>query len=422
MLNSLRDLSSRSRSAEGNDGDDAQAVLDPILQDGESVQYVQTNSKGIETTTDGRTTTIKPDSGYQVYNVVTDHRVLFLMGGDTGSISIDVEFDMESVTLVDARDGLLSTTFVVGGINSTVKFTPSDGPDTSEVVDYIDRIGSSWSDLYDALAGTREAIEAFEASLQADEDGEDSLRRARSRLSNAHYCATRHDDGPVEQMLALIEPVETELDQIQVEARLDRVDDLLAAAEAGGSFDDTVRSLIEAGDRLDKARRAIDDDALESDAAQELIEDREVAIDQFAASVLADVEDCCHSALGADDASVAAEAWETAFERYRTLLDADWDGLAGVGADAVRFQLSWVVGRRVEALTALAAEREAEGNALDDDGDDATEHYEHAKAHVESARTLADEHPHIDADRFDDRIAELEEKIEVSEWQWGNAD
>lgn len=421
MLNSLRDLSSRSRSAEGNDGDDAQAVLDPILQDGESVQYVQTNSKGIETTTDGRTTTIKPDSGYQVYNVVTDHRVLFLMGGDTGSISIDVEFDMESVTLVDARDGLLSTTFVVGGINSTVKFTPSDGPDTSEVVDYIDRIGSSWSDLYDALAGTREAIEAFEASLQADEDGEDSLRRARSRLSNAHYCATRHDDGPVEQMLALIEPVETELDQIQVEARLDRVDDLLAAAEAGGSFDDTVRSLIEAGDRLDKARRAIDD-ALESDAAQELIEDREVAIDQFAASVLADVEDCCHRALGADDASVAAEAWETAFERYRTLLDADWDGLAGVGADAVRFQLSWVVGRRVEALTALAAEREAEGNALDDDGDDATEHYEHAKAHVESARTLADEHPHIDADRFDDRIAELEEKIEVSEWQWGNAD
>lgn len=422
MLNSLRDLSSRSRSAEGDEGDDAQAVLDPILQDGESVQYVQMNSKGIETTTDGRTTTIKPDSGYQVYNVVTDHRVLFLMGGDTESISIDVEFDMESVTLVDARDGLLSTTLVVGGANSTVKFTPSDGPDTSEVVDYIDRIGSSWADLYDALAGTREAIEAFKTSLQTDEDGEDSLRRARSRLSNAHYCATRHDDGPVEQMLAIIEPVETELDQIQVEARLDRVDDLLAAAEEADSFDDTVRSLIEAGDRLDQASQAIDDEALESDAAQELIEDRAAAIDQFAASVLSDVEDSCHRALGADDASVGAEAWETAFERYRRLLDADWDGLVGVDADALRFQLSWVVGRRVEALTALAAECEAEGDALDDDGDDATERYEHAKAHVESARTLADEHPHIDADGFDDRIAELEEKIEVSEWQWGSVD
>lgn len=420
MLNSLRSLSNRAGTSDSES--DGTAVLDPLLQDGETVRYVLTSSKGIEQTTDGRTTTVKPDSNHDAYTVVTDFRVLFLVGSDAEEPSVDIEFDLASITMAKARDSLLSTSLVVvSEQTTTVKFKPSGGPDLEEVADYIDRLSDSWADLLRAIARTRDAIEAFEESLKAGEDAQEELTTAQSRLSNAHHHATRNDDGPVETMLEMLEPVEDELDQLQVEARLDRVDDLLADVEAQDAFDDTVASLVEARDRLDEARDALEDDVLEGDAASETIDERATTIGDYAASLLADAENACHQALDADDPSIAAAAWETALERYRALLAADWDTLGGVDADALRFQLAWVVGRRIDALSALSGALEAEGDELDDDGDDATQTYERAKARADSARALADEHPHTNADRFTDRLDDLEEKIEVSEWQWGDA-
>lgn len=421
MVNSL---SSFSRAADATDGEsDADAALAPVLEDEERVQYVLVSSKGIEQTTDGRTTTVEPDADHDAYAVVTDFRILFFVGSDAAEPSLDIEFDLASISMVEARSSLLSSSLVVvSGGSTTVKFTPSSGPDLEDVADYIDRIGSAWADLYRAIDATREAIDAFEERLTAGEDAHEELTTARSRLSNAYHHATHNEDGSVEVMRSMVEPVEAELDRLQVEARLDRVDELLATAEERAEFDAAVTSLVEARDRLDEARDALDPDLLDGDAATDTIEDRAAALDEFAASLLADAEDACHRAADADDPDAAATAWEAALERYRTLLAADWDGLGGVDADALRSQLAWVVGRRIDALLALAADLEAEGDDLDDEGaDGATDSYELAKAHVESARTLAADHPHADADRFDDRIADLEEKIEVSEWQWGNA-
>lgn len=393
-------------------GSEDAAALEPLLKDGETVRYVLRSSKGIEKTTEGRTTTVQSKSNHDAYAIVTDFRLLFLVGSDAENSSIDIEFDLGTVTSRKARTGLLSTSLLAVSDDAEVKFTPSSGPDLETVADYIDRIGGAWSDLDSALMAAREAIGAFEESLKAGENGNEALTRARSRLSNAHHHATVHTDGPVEAMQALIEPVEAELGQLQVQTRLDRVDDLLVEAEAESSFADAVESLVEASERLEEAR-----DALDGDDAIEPIEDRATAIDELARSTLADTEDCCLRALEATDAGAAATAWETAHQRYRALDAADWDGLGGVDDDAIAFQLAWVVGRRIDALTDLAADLEAEGDELDD----ATESYERARAQVESASAIADEYPHTNADRFDDRLDELQEKIDVSEWQWGDA-
>jgi len=420
MFTSLRSLSDGAGTSDSES--DGTAVLDPLLQDGETVRYVLTSSKGIEQTTDGRTTTVQPDSDHDAYAVVTDFRVLFLVGSDADEPSIDIEFDLPSITMSKTRDSLLSSSLVVvSEQTTTVKFKKSGGPDLEEVADYIDRLSDSWADFHRAIAATREAIDAFETSLKAGEDAQEELTTARSRLSNAHHHATRNDDGPVEVMLETLEPVEEELDELQVEARLDRVDDLLAEAEAQDAFEDAVISLVEARDRLDEARNALDDDVLEGTAAAEAIEERAASLDDYAGSVLSEAESACHEALGAEDPSVVAAAWQTAIERYRTLLDADWRTLGGVDTDALRFQLAWVVARRIDGLTALSHQLEARGDELDDDGDDATDSYERAKARVESARALAGEHPQMNADRFADRLDDLEEKIAVSEWQWGDA-
>ena len=420
MSNNLRDLSNRTGDAE--EASDATAVLDPVLQDGETVRFVLTSSKGIEQTREGRTTTVQPDSDHDAYTVVTDFRVLFLVGSDAEEASVDIEFDMATITLSEARSSLFSSSLVVvSRQTNSVKFTPSGGPDLEEVADYIDRISDAWADLHRAIATTRDAIDEFEAALTAGDDAQEELTTAQSRLSNAYHHATRNDDGPAEAMLALIEPVEAELDRLQVEVRLDRVDDLLADAESHEDFGDAVASLVEARNRLREARDVLDDEVLDGDGATETIDDRSTAIDEQAEWLLADAEARCHEALDADGPETAAASWESALERYRTLRDADWDGLGGVADDAVRYQVAWVVGRRIDALCELSRERETVADELEDSGDDATEVLEQAKSHIESAQALADEHPHADGDRFTDRLDDLSEKIEVSEWQWGNA-
>lgn len=423
MLNSLRDLSSRSRTADGGDGEDeAEAVLDPILQDGEHVVYVLTSSKGIEQTTNGRTTTVTPDSGHEAYAVVTDHRALYLVETGDDDVAVDIEIELSSVVRVDARKGLLNTALVVANDDSSVKFTPSDGPDPEDVADYIDRIGSTWEELHESIASTREAIRAFEEDLESGGDAQDSLRQARLRLSNAHYCATRHDDGPVQQMMNLVEPLRAELDTLEVEARLDLVDDVLSDARSTDGFDDVVEAVAEASDLLEEARQAIDDEILESEAAAQTIDERAEAIEAITSSLLDDAEDACHRGIAAQDATDAVDAWETALERYRTLLTTDTDTLVGVDAETLQFQAAWVVGNLIDSFTARAEEREATADELGDDHDDTKDHYEAAKADLERARELAAEHPHASGDRFDDQIERVAEKVERAEWQWGAGD
>lgn len=418
MLDSLRALSNEAEAVDANS--DAAAALGPLLQDGESVRYVLSSSKGVEQTAEGRSTTVQPDGSHDAYAIVTDHRALFLVGSAGDDPSADVDFDLSSVTMCKARSSLLSTSLVVVSEGtSTVKFTPSGGPDLEEVVDYIDRVGSAWVDLERALAATEESIDAYADALEAGEDAHEYLTQARQRLSNAHHHATRNDDGPVEQMLALVEPVEADLNQIQVRVRLDRVEELLDAARDEDTFEEAVRSVVEADRHLGEARDALDADAANVDSASAAIDDSEAAVDAVAASLLADAEDACHEAAAAGDPADAAAAWEQALDRYRAALVADWDGLGGVDEDALRFQTAWVVGNRVDALLDLAATLEARG---DDRGDDeATECFERAKASAESARDLAADHPYVDAGPLADRVDELEEKIEVSEWQWGDA-
>lgn len=419
MLNSLRTLSEHSGPTDTDS--DAAADLDPLLLDGESIRYVLTSSKGIEQTDDDRSTTVQPDSSHDAYAIATDHRVLFLVGTDADQLSIDIDFDLATVTMVEARDSLFSSSLVVvSEQTNTVKFTPSGGPHLEAVADYIDRVGEAWADLHRALALTREAIDAFEATLSAGGDAREELTTAQSRLSNAYHHATRNEDGPVDVMLGRIEPVEAELETLQVEARLDRVDDLLAAAERQDAFDDAVTSLVEARDRLDEAREALDDESLEEGAAAAAVQERADAVDQRANSLLADAEGACHEALAAADPTAAASAWETALDRYRALLDEDWGALGGVDDEALRYQVAWVVGGRIEALSAHGERLEAEGDDLDDGSDDARDRYERARERTDAARALADEHPHTKASRFDARLADLDEKIEISEWQWGD--
>ena len=420
MLNNLRTISNRM----GGDDDGGASVeaLEPILREEETVRFLLQSSKGMEHTTDGRSTTVEPTDGHKAYAIVTDFRVLFLVGSDAEEPSVDIEVDLGSVRLVQAKEGLLSSTLIVSEPDTKVEFVPSDGPPLSEVADYIERIGEAWADLEESLEATREGMDLFRDRLRDGGDAHDALTRARSRLSNAQYHATKHDDAPVEQMQGRLGAVEADLAELPVAARLDVVEDQLSAARSTDSLVEAVDALNEAADSLAEARTARQQaDEVADDASDERLTAVSDELDELAGAILDDAEADCHSALAAEDPAEAAEHWARATDQYRAMIEAGWDGPAGVGEQALRYQLAWVVGGRIDALARRAGAIEAAADDLGDDDDEATDRYERALSVLETARDLADEHPHADADRLADRIADLEEKKEVSEWQWGDA-
>jgi len=130
-----------------------------------------------------------------------------------------------------------------------------------------------------------------------------------------------------------------------------------------------------------------------------------------------DAEAACHEGQSASDPGEAVEAWRMARERYQAALSAEWDGEASVSAEALEFQLAWVTQRLIDSLLEHGDALEAAG----DEQDSGVEQYERAKTQLERARELAAHHAHATAPVTTERIEELDEKVELSEWQWGNS-
>lgn len=409
MLNRISELSrERLRGSTAASELDA-GPLESLVEADETVQYVLTSASGIEHTTDGRTTTIQPEGDHAAYAVVTDHRLSVVLGDDPTTAEITVE--LGAIERTERRDGLLSTTLVFRTDDETVTVEPSDSEQADAAERYVERVGSCWSDLDAALAGARDALTEFEAAVEDGDEADRLRQQVRSRLSKAHHCATRADGAPTAQMQARIRPVEDRLDRLCRAAETDEIEARLDDAREVDDHEATCDALVAAHEAITDARDIVDDEQ------QARLDEFDRTCSDLAETFLADAETACHDGLAADDPTAAIDAWDDALGRYRAALAADWDGVGGVSAAALRFQLAWVVQRLVDALAAAAAELEAEGDDHDD-GD----YYEAALDRVERARTLATEHPHATGDAFDERVETLEEKVERAQWQWGSAD
>lgn len=423
MFNRVSKLSKKTfaTDASPSTGDLDAGSIEPFLADAEVVQYVLASSEGIEHAMEDRTTTIEPGSDSFAYGVVTDRRIYFLLGEAPSEPELSV--DLEEISKADLRDSLLSATLVVATGSESVRFVPADGETATEAASYISRIGAAWSNLFEALENARGALSTVESAVENDEDAKHAIQQARSRLSNAHHCATHQDDAPTELMRAEIEPIEAELERLRVDGRLDRIETLLEAgsdARDDGDFEEAVETVVELAELVETVEQVLDD--VEAPAASETLTSHEETLACLATSLMTEAENACHRGLDADDPAAVVTAWDEALERYRSAISAEWDGPADTTLDALRFQLAWVVGNLIDALAARSEARETEADELEPDDDEAVERYEAAKADVERARALANDHPHATGDAFVDSLGRLEEKIERAEWQWGAAD
>lgn len=392
-----------------------------VLADGEGVHHVCSSIDGIEHETETRTSTMEPGGDADAHLLVTDRRVLGVLGSDIG----EPEFSLDAWTITRAkgRESLLSATIEVATADATVRFDPDDGTEVEAVAATIERVAGAWDGLYTALAAVDEAIEEYEERVDRGVDPDSALTNVRSRLSRAHHCATKGDAVPDDVMLEEVEPVADRVDRLRVSTRLERIERLLDEAESLDAEDPSplIEAAFIADGELADAREVHGE--VGSTSISQRITDLTARVDTLCESILTDAQDLCDRATDASDPETALPLWETATERYRTMLEVGWNGKAGASAAALRFQLAWIVGNRIDALRARADALEAAGDDDEDnDGeDDGTEQYEAAIEFRKEARSIEAQCPFAIPGTDSGAIDRLEDKVARSEWQWGKA-
>lgn len=394
--------------------------LDDLLRDGEELAHALANDGAIEHTQDGRTTTIEAGGDHGAYMLVTDERVLWVLGDQPEKP--EIAFDMRNLKTSHVRKGILNSKVEVQTHDETVVFDPDEG-DVEAAEDYIDNVGSSWSDMSTALAQARDAIATFRDTCERGKDPNQHALAARSQFSQARRCATREDRAPEQKIRARVDEVVEELAHTRVDAWLDRAEDrteAVGAALEADEYGEACDAYTDAAEAVETVREVMEDVDTTPDGATDRLDDIEADFGETGESFLDDTASRCETALSADDPVVAVDAWEDAFDRYHAAVDAGWNGHAPVSEDAIEYQLTWVTAGLLEAMDSHASALEREGDDCSD-SDEATEYYEDAEEWFERAQDLAAERPHHEPAAYEEALDAIEEKrLESAGWEFGS--
>ena len=151
----------------------------------ETLQYALTNRKrGL--TVDSETVT--PDSRHRTVALVTDRRLVILVGGADS----DRQFvtDLARITDVEATEGRWSGRLTVELADGTTWHVPTDSDGVADVASYISTAAKAWQavegsldSVRETLAETRELRQAseYEAAVETLRGGRKSLEAAWTR-------------------------------------------------------------------------------------------------------------------------------------------------------------------------------------------------------------------------------------------------
>lgn len=390
--------------------------LEPLLEDGEEPAYLLTTRRPVTVVREDDTEdeTVDAPRGERLYMTVTTHS-LHLQHKSTPFDPV-MSLDLADVDSSEFRRDFMAPSIVLESDGESIRYPPYDNDAGESVADFVQRVGTAWADLHDALETARETVAAIESAEGADSAAVD---RATDALSTAYDCSTRYDDAPTDQMKGEIAPVRADFEQHTVSPHLDQARNEVKKAKLNHdehSIEAAFDSLVTAQSGLAAAHDALAD--LDAPSARIRIADLEDKVTTVSEDLRTDAEEACGRARAADTPDDAVSAWERAIEWYRAMLRTNAAPLLGVREAAIRYQTAWITGNIVRSLEDRAAEREAAAEAIDDT-DEAQAQYENAKTDLERARDLAADLPAGDPSAIEDRIEAVDEEMELAAWEWG---
>jgi hypothetical protein len=376
------------------------------LDDDEEPRYVLRNKKqGVTVDRKDGTEEYAPVGRYSGLAVVTDVRLLFVVGGSDQ----DRRLSLSLADIVDVRteDGVVGSKLVAETEGGAAYRFPCKG-DLAEIVEYFDAAAGIWRRAEQRIERAEREFKKlqdyFESGdadvvLAATADVRETLdaaRREAEPLPTAHEKITDHADT-----------VEAHLADLERRAHSERAEQ--ARERAHVRWDD--HEFEAAFDHLDDAaeayRAAIAVDAAEpsEDLLKRRCETLSEECSRLAAAPVERAEHAVDVATEADDPESTIDWWEAAVDRYETALSLDWgrderrfDG----DPDALREELANAAEHLVEAYCDLAREHiEADGEDGPADSGTSTVDLDLATQALDDARAVARE-------RFPEATVEIE--------------
>lgn len=389
------------------------APLASFLSEKEAPQFVLRNKKsGVEV--DGEeSTTIEPGDSYQALALVTDTRVLFVVGDDQGDTAEEVEL-ADIVQAKSTDSGFRSTALVLETLDQRTWSFPCRG-ETDEVATFVDGLAQTWA-----------------SAERRTEEAEDQLREGHRLVQNGEYEAAA---DAVSSVKSAIEAIITELRSVGPAAATHAREQTEPLANALLKLQGPIRAQLAAtshangqdawdAGEYERAATAYEravgmyEQALQRETGPTTaqLRDRLTAAlrerELLRVAPLAAADTARRRARNTDEPETAATQWEDVLIKYQRLLTLEWPGDGSFVATRERVQEQAAAAAEDAIDDYYEAGRRRLGSA-DEFSVGGREQraevlYERAGEQFDQARRLA-----VETDSV--RIAEIDEAIQTVE-------
>lgn len=366
------------------------------LEEVESVAYVVRNKKsGLTIERDDESETITPDGQYQALAVVTDFRVLFVIGHEDGNTIKSVPMD----EILDSRvekEGFRTKAFQIETFSGETWHFPVKS-DPAAVADQIEAVAQAWVSTIRLIEEAGQAIANAEGTVQSApgearehlKSATEKMRHARSLLESISEQAVTVMDNQTAGLRERVEPLGR-----RVAASLAaRAHNRSLLAWEGRQYERAARNYDRAISNYSIAGRATGDVPSDEGLERRLqAARRERALLQYWPGI--DADSSRRKALSMADPEAAASLWLGVFDRYQVLLTITWPGDERefvVDRPKIRDRMSGVAEVAIDDTYEAGRSQLLVGDELASAGQDeeASDHYETAQSLFDQASDLA---------------------------------
>jgi tetratricopeptide (TPR) repeat protein len=388
--------------------------LDSYLEANEQPAYIVQNKKSGLTIDGERQRTLEPDGDFQAFALVTDLRVLFVVGQAGGDESLAL--DLEDIVETTAKTGLRTSKLTIESLDGE-QWTFPCTDDPTAVATHVEEAAQVWANaarlLDDVETGLGRAEDNrsrgdIDAARERVDDLAETIETALHRIQEVGPAAHARIDSRAEELRSWLTDLDRELvagDGARAHAR----------AQAAWQDSEYERAATAYDSAIEHYQTALDTDGSTPDQETLWSRLRASAAERELLRVgpIVDADTARRRALALADPEDAAGEWERALELYRDLLGLDWghsDGEFVADHDRIREQTSEIaddaIGDHYEAGVQWL--RSGDKLAVQDRETQATQVYQRAAEQFEHARTLASEiRP--------ERAGEVERAIEATD-------
>jgi hypothetical protein len=392
--------------------------LSSYLGEAETPQYVLRNKKsGVDVTQGESVRTMAPGDGYQALAVVTDLRVLFVIGTEDGDRTGDVQL----VDIVQAKSedsGFRSTALVLETLDERTWTFPCRG-DTTAVASFVDDSAQAWAsaerraeEVESRLRDVHELVQAgeYDAASERVSGVKPTLETVIRELQDVGPAAAEHArqrvDALAQGLLELQGPIRAQVAGNAHAAAMDA----WGQGEFEGAADAYCRAITAYEQAIERESGPANQQL--ADRLRGAIREREL----LRVAPLLEADTACRRARQLDQPETAATQWEDVLSKYRRVFDMEWpgDGSFVATSERLREQAASAAEDAIDDYYEAGRRRLGSADEFSVGGRDqrAEVLYERARDQFQQARQLAAEAHPDRVDEVDDAISTVEDRLD----------